>query len=64
MLPRFSLLASLLFAFSAIAADRVLFVGNSLTYTNDLPAMVGRIAALGHPLETGMTPNCGALATS
>ncbi len=24
---------------------RVLFIGNSLTYTNDLPAMVERIAA-------------------
>lgn len=34
-------------------ARRVLFVGNSLTYVNDLPAMVARIsAALGAPLET------------
>lgn len=32
---------------------RVLFVGNSLTYANDLPAMVARIAALDHRrLET------------
>jgi hypothetical protein len=32
---------------------RVLFVGNSLTYVNDLPAMVARISAsLGAPLET------------
>lgn len=43
-----TLCALLLAAVSAFAADkvplRVLFVGNSLTYTNDLPAMVGRIA--------------------
>lgn len=32
---------------------RVLFVGNSLTYTNDLPAMVGRVAAaIGAHIET------------
>lgn len=59
MSSRFSLLAILLLALGspAFAAKpaplRVLFVGNSLTYTNDLPAMVARIAALDHRrLET------------
>lgn len=34
-------------------ARRVLFVGNSLTYVNDLPGLVARISAtLGAPLET------------
>jgi hypothetical protein len=34
---------------------RVLFVGNSLTYTNNLPAVVEQLGALpgGHPIRTG-----------
>ena len=33
-------------------AARVLFIGNSLTYTNDLPAMVGTLArAAGRPIH-------------
>ena len=59
MYSRLSLLAIFLLALGspAFAAKpaplRVLFVGNSLTYTNDLPAMVTRIAALDHRrLET------------
>ncbi|HEX6105125.1 MAG TPA: hypothetical protein VFZ26_06035, partial [Gemmatimonadales bacterium] len=42
------------------AADRVperavLFIGNSLTYSNDLPAMVGAVAdAAGEPVRVGM----------
>ena len=41
---------------------RVLFVGNSLTCVNDLPAMVARISAsIGAPLETHsiVAPNYG-----
>jgi hypothetical protein len=34
----------LLFAFPSFGAVRVLFVGNSLTYTNDLPARVEKLA--------------------
>lgn len=52
MLRRTALLAVILMAvpFTTFAEApsplRVLFVGNSLTYTNDLPAMVTRIGAL------------------
>lgn len=46
------LLALLLSAFTP-GTRRVLFVGNSLTYVNDVPALVARISAgLGAPLET------------
>lgn len=49
---RAALLALLLSAF-APGPRRVLFVGNSLTYVNDVPALVARISAgLGAPLET------------
>ena len=41
------------FALPAPRPRRVLFVGNSLTYVNDLPVLVARIsAAAGRPLET------------
>lgn len=43
-------------------ALRILFIGNSLTYTNDLPSMVGRIAAAdGRYIATTMIalPNYG-----
>jgi hypothetical protein len=48
-----------LFVFASLGVHaaplRVLFVGNSLTYTNDLPATFARIAAAeGHRLETEM----------
>jgi hypothetical protein len=47
MRTRILLPVLLLAALSARAepALRILFIGNSLTYTNDLPSMVGRIAA-------------------
>lgn len=42
-------------ALSAAAETRVLFVGNSLTYTNDLPGMVERLGRLdGRRIETRM----------
>ena len=52
LVPRLGLLAALALMFCAGGAAaqpgsaplRVLFVGNSLTATNDLPAVVGRIA--------------------
>lgn len=41
------------FARPVPSPPRVLFVGNSLTYVNDLPGMVARISAtLGTPVET------------
>ncbi len=40
---------------SAAAETRILFVGNSLTYTNDLPGMVERLGRLdGRRIETHM----------
>jgi hypothetical protein len=40
--------------------SRVLFIGNSLTYTNDLPAMVRVMAeSAGTPLVTGMVAEAG-----
>lgn len=46
------------FAAGATAADpvsRVLFIGNSLTYVNDLPHAYGALcAAAGHPVEVGI----------
>lgn len=37
------------------APRRILFIGNSLTYTNDLPAMVAELAdASGEPIEVAM----------
>ncbi|MEO6068677.1 MAG: hypothetical protein ABJB33_07190 [Gemmatimonadota bacterium] len=45
-----------------VKAPRVLFVGNSLTYVNDLPSIVERISvADGAPLEThtAVAPNYG-----
>jgi len=42
-------------SFHATAPKRILFVGNSLTYTNDLPALVVAAAAKkGIAVETGM----------
>jgi uncharacterized protein DUF4886 len=42
------------------ACTRVLFIGNSYTYVNDLPAMVAELArAGGHPTETGMAAEGG-----
>jgi hypothetical protein len=42
------------------ACTRVLFVGNSYTYVNDLPSMVGALArAGGHQIETGMAAEGG-----
>lgn len=39
---------------------RVLFVGNSYTYVNDLPSVVAALArAGGHPIETGMAAEGG-----
>jgi hypothetical protein len=59
MLRRIALLVVVLFAvpcttFAETPAPlRLLFVGNSLTYANDLPAMVARLGALdGRRLET------------
>ena len=41
---------------------RVLFIGNSYTYTNDLPGMFAQLArAGGHPVETGMAAEGGAM---
>jgi len=40
---------------------RVLFIGNSYTYVNDLPGTFARLAASGgHPVETGMVAPGGA----
>src|SRR5438445_8073556 len=37
------------------ACTRILFIGNSFTYVNDLPAIFAQLArAGGHPVETGM----------
>ena len=42
------------------ACTRVLFIGNSYTYVNDLPAMVAGLAAAGgHAIETGMAAEGG-----
>jgi hypothetical protein len=42
------------------ACTRVLFIGNSYTYVNDLPAMVAELArAGGHQIETGMAAEGG-----
>lgn len=42
------------------ACTRVLFIGNSYTYVNDLPAMVAELArAGGHGIETGMAAEGG-----
>ena len=59
-MPRNLLILVLLLgaALSAAAQDtlRVLFVGNSHTYTNNLPALVRLLAeGAGHPLVTGMS---------
>ena len=41
-------------------ALRILFIGNSYTYTNDLPGMFARLAcAGGHKVETGMIAEGG-----
>jgi uncharacterized protein DUF4886 len=40
---------------ASAACTRVLFVGNSYTFVNDLPSMFAKLAASGgHPTETGM----------
>ena len=45
---------------SSDACTRVLFIGNSYTYVNDLPAMFAKLArAGGHKVETGMTAEGG-----
>jgi hypothetical protein len=52
---RTRILAVFLFAALRVHAEpalRILFIGNSLTYTNDLPSMVGRIAAADGPRRT------------
>lgn len=42
------------------ACTRVLFIGNSYTYVNDLPAMVAELARAGdHRIETGMAAEGG-----
>ena len=42
------------------SSPRILFIGNSYTYVNDLPAMVAELAkAGGHPVETGMMAKGG-----
>jgi uncharacterized protein DUF4886 len=42
------------------ACTRVLFIGNSYTYVNDLPAMVAELTrAGGHQIETGMAAEGG-----
>lgn len=41
---RCSLVIALLVAMPAFSATRVLFIGNSLTYANDLPSMVVKLA--------------------
>ncbi|HEX7831155.1 MAG TPA: SGNH/GDSL hydrolase family protein [Thermoanaerobaculia bacterium] len=43
-LRRCSLIIALLVAMPAFSATRVLFIGNSLTYANDLPSMVVKLA--------------------
>ena len=44
----------------ASACTRVLFLGNSYTYVNDLPATFARLAQSGsHSVETGMVANGG-----
>jgi len=43
------------------ACTRILFVGNSYTYVNDLPTVFARLAASGgHPVQTGMAAVGGA----
>ncbi|HEX7473976.1 MAG TPA: DUF4886 domain-containing protein [Candidatus Limnocylindrales bacterium] len=43
-----------------VACTRVVFIGNSYTYVNDLPAMVAGLArAGGHQIETGMAAEGG-----
>jgi hypothetical protein len=55
------LLTALVFITSAVTVQaqdtlRVLFVGNSYTYTNDLPALFSNLAASGgHPVVTAMS---------
>ena len=45
----------------ATACTRILFIGNSYTYVNDLPTMFARLAeAGGHRVETGMAAVGGA----
>ena len=53
---RVRFLIALLLAVPAYGADlRILFIGNSLTYSNDLPSMVRRIGELdGRKIETVM----------
>jgi len=42
------------------ACPRVLFIGNSYTYVNDLPGMFSALAAAGgHPIQTGMEASGG-----
>ena len=42
------------------ACPRVLFIGNSYTYVNDLPGMLAALAkAGGHPIQTGMSASGG-----
>ena len=43
-LQRCSFIIALLFAIPAFSATRVLFIGNSFTYANDLPSMVVKLA--------------------
>lgn len=52
-LQRCSLIVALLFAIPALSATRVLFIGNSLTYANDLPSLVAKLGkAEKHDLVT------------
>ena len=46
--------------FSTGPCTRILFIGNSYTYVNDLPTMFAELAgAGGHPIETGMSAQGG-----
>ena len=45
---------------SATSCTRILFVGNSFTYVNDLPATFAQLARSGgHPVQTGMAAQGG-----
>ena len=45
----------------AAACTRILFIGNSYTFVNDLPTVFARLAASGgHPVDTGMAAVGGA----
>jgi len=44
----------------ADVCTRILFIGNSYSYTNDLPGMFTKLAnSGGHQVETGMAAQCG-----